>query len=126
MSKNIGTLPEEVSSAIKTIDVNEAKSLHGKNNIMFLDVRETEELLKTGKIKGAIHIPSGFLEFEIENHLQGSHDSTIIVVCAAGMRSLQAAKVLKDMGISNPLNLKGGMNAWIESGYETEKVEAKF
>ena len=126
MSKNIGSLLEEANSIIKTIAVNEAKSLHGKDGIIFLDVRETGELLKTGKIKGAIHIPRGFLEFEIENYLQGSYDSTIIVVCAAGSRSLLAAKVLKDMGVSNPLNLEGGMHAWIDSGYETEEVGREF
>ena len=110
----------------KSQDFDPDQSLHLVNaGAVLIDVRTVKEY-QHSHIKGAIHIPSGFLEFEIENHLQGSHDSTIIVVCAAGMRSLQAAKVLKDMGISNPLNLKGGMNAWIESGYETEKVVAKF
>ena len=52
MSKNIGSLLEEANSIIKTIAVNEAKLLHGKDGIIFLDVRETGELLKTGKIKG--------------------------------------------------------------------------
>ncbi|MGE1166875.1 rhodanese-like domain-containing protein, partial [Peribacillus simplex] len=35
----------------------------------------------------------------------------VIVICQSGMRSKQAAKVLKKLGFQRIINVSGGMNA---------------
>ena len=63
-----------------------------------LDVREPEEF-EQGAITGAIHIPRGHLESQIEQRLP-KRDTKIMVYCAGGSRSAFAAKTLNDLGYS--------------------------
>ena len=44
------------------------------------------------------------------NELDSADD--IIVYCHHGMRSLQAARILKGMGFKKVKNLAGGIDAW--------------
>ena len=73
-----------------------------------LDVRETYEY-QAGHLKGAKLIPLG----ELPKRL-GELDKTkqIVVVCASGARSAQAAKYLVNQGFNQVFNLSGGMLNW--------------
>jgi len=44
----------------------EVAKLVGDANVVFVDIRESEELLKTGALKGAVNVPRGFLEFQAD------------------------------------------------------------
>ena len=54
----------------------------------FLDVRELDEF-EQGTIPGALFIPRGQLETQIENRIS-DHDQQIVVYCAGGARSANA------------------------------------
>jgi rhodanese-related sulfurtransferase len=43
--------------------VDEAKTLHGDPNVVFVDLRDPRELKREGVIPGAFHAPRGMLEF---------------------------------------------------------------
>ena len=95
----------------KTIATNEAIELIDKG-ARVIDVRTIEEY-NTGHIKGAINIPLDTIDT-----INYDKDTTIIVYCATGVRSLQAVNTLSDMGYKNLYNLDGGMLNW---GGETEE-----
>ena len=41
-------------------------------------------------------------------------DEEIVLHCKAGVRSMKALKVLKEMGFSNLKSMRGGINEWSE------------
>ena len=92
-------------SNYKTITENEVNELI-KNDAVIIDVRENEEY-NSGHIVDAINIP-------VENisSVDYDKDTVIIVYCASGVRSANAAKSLIDAGYTNVYNLDGGLINW--------------
>ena len=93
---------------------------------LIIDTREINELAMTGKIKDAVHIPRGLIEFQNKetnpNGVNGfTKDKKIILYCAAGARAALAGKALKDLGFSSVYNL-GGFPDWVKAGLPVEKV----
>ncbi|MGH9278475.1 MAG: rhodanese-like domain-containing protein, partial [Acidimicrobiales bacterium] len=63
---------------------------------IMLDVREADEY-EQGALPGALHIPRGFLESQVENRIT-DRSAPVVVYCAGGNRSAFAAKTLTDLG----------------------------
>ena len=81
---------------------------------VFLDVREMEEY-DQGAIPGAVHIPRGFLESQVEAKVP-DRSTRVVVYCAGGSRSAFAARTLGDLGYSDVVSLTGGFNHWKDEG----------
>src|ERR687893_966167 len=99
---------------IRETDPAEAEAAVRDRGAVILDVREPDEHSQ-GAIPGAIHIPRGNLESNIENRVP-DHDRPIIVQCASGVRSAFAAKTLGDLGYTDVVSLRGGFNRWKDEG----------
>ena len=89
-------------------------------------MRDGTELQASGKVKGAVHVSRGMLEFRADPDLPShdkafSKDKTVLVYCASGGRSALAGKMLKDLGYKDVRNL-GGFKDWADSGRPTERV----
>jgi sulfur-carrier protein adenylyltransferase/sulfurtransferase len=84
------------------------------NTSIFLDVREPEEY-DQGAIPGAIHLPRGNLEFQVEGKLPDK-DAPVVVYCAGGVRSAFAADTMADLGYKDAVSLIGGFNRWKDEG----------
>ncbi len=115
---------------VTTIGPDEASLLLGDDDVVFLDVREGEELSRDGHIRGAVPLPRGVMEFYIDPsssmHMAAlSSDKTVIVFCETGGRSLLATKVALDMGLSKALLLEGGFQAWREAGHPVVRPESE-
>lgn len=80
---------------------------------LIIDVREQSEW-DEGFIPTAVHVPRGFLESRIAG--VASHDTPIVLSCAAGNRSLLAAQTLRDMGYTDVTSLAGGFTEWKRGG----------
>jgi molybdopterin/thiamine biosynthesis adenylyltransferase/rhodanese-related sulfurtransferase len=102
----------KVKAEITEIDGAAAEARLG--DTLVLDVREPDEY-EQGAIPGALHIPRGHLEGQVEGKVPDK-DQPIIVHCASGFRSAFAAKTLKDLGYTNVVNLAGGFNRWKDEG----------
>jgi rhodanese-related sulfurtransferase len=112
---------------VASISADEAASLHDAAKVLFLDVRELQELERDGTIPGAVHASRGFLEFAIDpqspaHKAQLVPDADIVVFCASGMRSLLAAQTMMEMGLNKVRNLEGGFMAWRNRGGRTTSV----
>ena len=88
----------------------------GRDNqdIVLVDVREKYEW-NEGHIPGAVHVPRGFLELQIEEAVPDK-SKTVLLYCAGGVRSLMAGKTLQDMGYENAISMSGGFGQWKSSG----------
>lgn len=74
----------------------------------FIDVREPHEF-SSGHIPGFRNIPLSKLGSSTD---QLPKDKEIVVMCRSGMRSMQAARILKKKGFSKVINVSGGIMAW--------------
>jgi molybdopterin/thiamine biosynthesis adenylyltransferase/rhodanese-related sulfurtransferase len=97
---------------ITEIDGAEAESRLGQS--LVLDVREPDEY-EQGAIPGALHLPRGHLEGQVEGKV-ADKSRPVIVHCASGFRSAFAAKTLQDLGYEDVVNLAGGFNRWKDEG----------
>ncbi len=105
---------------VRTLDIEEARALHGTDDVIFIDLRDIREVAKTGKIAGAHHVPRGMLEFWIDpkgpyHKPFFTEDKIFIFYCAGGWRSALAAKTAQDMGLKPVAHIQGGMKAWLEA-----------
>jgi sulfur-carrier protein adenylyltransferase/sulfurtransferase len=107
-------LRRRLEEQIRQVDPHEVGRLDAGSVI--LDVR-TDEEWREGHLPGAIHIDRGFLEMSIESHVQ-DRSQPILCYCAAGTRSLLAARTLNQMGYSDVTSLRGGIQGWSEAGRE--------
>lgn len=82
-----------------------------------IDVREADEFAE-GRIPGTINIPLSELE---ERFGEIGRDKPIVLVCARGGRSAQAAEYLEFQGYSHLYNLEGGTLNYIRMGHPVEK-----
>jgi sulfur-carrier protein adenylyltransferase/sulfurtransferase len=80
----------------------------------FLDVRELDEY-EQGTIPGALFIPRGHLESQVENRLP-DHDKPVVIYCAGGTRSAFAAETLQQLGYSDVVSMAGGFGRWKNDG----------
>ena len=102
-------------SQIREISVAEAKDRIA--DLRVLDVREPAEFA-SGSLPGAINVPRGVLEFQIDtlDIFKGDRDAAFLVYCQSGGRSALAAETLQKLGYRQPLNLAGGFSAWKSAG----------
>jgi molybdopterin/thiamine biosynthesis adenylyltransferase/rhodanese-related sulfurtransferase len=95
--------------------VNDLLKNNGKSTVV-LDVREKDEW-REGHLEGAVSLPRGFLEIKVETTVPDKN-TPVIAYCAGGVRSLLAAKIMKEMGYQNVTSMSGGYTAWKNSGYQ--------
>jgi len=89
-----------------------AKALGGAEAPFLLDVREPAEMID-GRIAGSINIPMG----EVEQRLgEIPTDRDVVVICHLGARSAYVTRALNARGYSRAMNLRGGMEAWLDEG----------
>ncbi len=119
--KGFKQLLAEADAVIDTITAEEAIALHGRDDVLFVDVRESDEAAKAGQITNSVAAPRGFLEFQADaespmHNPAFSAGKRLVLYCASGGRSTLAAKTLDDMGIDNVCHIAGGFAAWREAG----------
>jgi rhodanese-related sulfurtransferase len=89
--------------------------------VLIVDVREPHEY-DAGHIPGAINIPRGLLEFQIDQHPSlNDRNTEIVLQCQGGGRSALATVSLQELGYKHVSNLAGGYSAWSAAGLPTEK-----
>ncbi len=84
--------------------------------VVVVDVREASEF-DYEHIPGSVLLPLSFLDPDFFPPIT---ERPLVLVCAIGKRSLAAGKQLIKGGITNVVNLTGGLAAWKEAGLETQ------
>src|SRR5690606_23628698 len=123
-------LLDAANSEVETLSVNEALALAGRDDVVFVDLRDIRELEREGRMPGAFHCPRGMLEFWIDpsstyHKPVFAQDKRYVFFCAAGWRSALAAQTAQRMGLKPVAHIEGGFGAWKKAGGATEAAEKK-
>jgi rhodanese-related sulfurtransferase len=111
-------------AAVPGITPTDAAALVKSAGALIVDVRDGTEVKASGKVKGALAVSRGMLEFRADPgaptyNTEFRKDRPILLYCASGGRSALAGKTLRDMGFTDVRNL-GGFKDWVDSGGEVE------
>lgn len=97
--------------------VQEAMTLiRDDSRTVIIDIRSSAEVC-LGYLRGARFVPLGLIEGE-SNKLTPDREAPVLVYCAAGDRSIEAADRLRRMGFKNARSIAGGYNAWLNADGE--------
>lgn len=100
---------------VKEIDVQDLKArIDAGENIALIDIRSDAELAQ-GVLPGAEHLAMHLIPLRMADLPK---DRDVVLYCRSGARSYHACNFLEQQGISNVLNLRGGIIAWARQGYE--------
>lgn len=120
-------LIDAANAEIRTVTVDEARSMAEDPQITFVDLRDRRELEREGRIPGAFHCPRGMLEFWIDPDSPYhkpifAEPRQFVFYCASAWRSALATKTAQDMGLAPVAHLGGGFTAWRDAGAPVEEV----
>ena len=125
MSKSVQSMVDEAMAAITTHSLDEARALHGRDDVVFVDLRDVRELEREGTIPGAFHAPRGMLEFWVDaaspyhKPVFSQPGKRYVLFCAAGWRSALATQTMLQMGVADVGHVDGGFTAWKAAGAPT-------
>ncbi|MFT5820378.1 MAG: rhodanese-related sulfurtransferase [Crocinitomix sp.] len=89
-----------------------------KRGSVFVDVREPHEIAELSyAIEGHLQIPLGNIQTRMS---EISKDSSVIIGCRSGARSMQACQFLSMNGYTNVKNLAGGIMSWTNNDLPTK------
>lgn len=115
---------EEANAVVPRMSAQDAIEKYNAGGAVFVDVRDSGAIAKTGTIAGAHRVARGMMEFAADpatpfhnDALQ--HDAEIYLVCGAGGQAALAGKTMKEMGFTNVTNI-GGFGDWKEAGGAVE------
>lgn len=121
LKKSAKQMVDEANALVRTCSIDEARALHGRDDVLFVDVRDVRELEHEGVIPGAVHAPRGILEFWVDPQSPYyrpvfADGKRMVLFCALGWRSALAARTLLEMGFLDVAHIEGGFTAWKEAG----------
>jgi rhodanese-related sulfurtransferase len=124
MMKSAKDFMEEANAVVPRMGAEDAIAKHKAGDAVFVDVRDSGVIAKSGTIAGAHRIARGMMEFVADPatqfHNEAMHkDAEIYLVCVAGGQAALAGKTMKDMGFTNVTNI-GGFGDWKEAGGPVE------
>jgi rhodanese-related sulfurtransferase len=130
ITRGYKALLEDANAKVETISAAEALTLHGRGDVMFVDLRDPRELEREGRIPGAFHCPRGMLEFWIDpdspyHKPVFAENKRFVFFCAGGWRSALAAATAQDMGLKPVAHMGNGFSAWREAGGPIETPQRK-
>ena len=125
MPTSVKQMLEAANAAVPRVTPDQAREMIAKGNTLVVDVRDTPEVERSGKVAGAVHVSRGMLEFRADpespyHDKNFAKDKTVVLYCASGGRSALSAKTLKDLGYERVYNL-GAFKDWAESGGAIDK-----
>jgi len=118
-------LVDAAEREIETLSVDDARALHGRGDVVFIDLRDVRELEREGRMPGAFHCPRGMLEFWIDpdspyHKPVFGEDKRFVFFCAGGWRSALAAQTAHRMGLKPVAHIEGGFGEWKKAGGPVE------
>ena len=130
LKKGFRQLVDEAKSRIKTVSLEEARTRLGKDDVVFVDLRDVRELEREGMVPGAFHCPRGMLEFWIDPDSPYYKDvfapgKEFVFYCNGAWRSALACDTAQQMGLGPVVEMDGGFTAWTRAGYPVAERAAK-
>lgn len=130
VTRGVRELCAEAEREVEAWEPEEALRHHGRDDVVFVDLRDVRERWRDGTVPGAHHAPRGMLEFWVDPDSPYAREifqsgKRFLFYCAGGLRSVLAAKAVQDMGLHPVCHLRGGFAAWKAAGGPVEAVEPR-
>ncbi|HHJ13202.1 MAG TPA: rhodanese-like domain-containing protein [Gammaproteobacteria bacterium] len=90
-------------------------------SVRLIDVRSEQEMAQ-GVIPGAEALPMHRVPLRLDD-LRGNNKK-LVIYCRTGARSGQVCAFLRQQGVNQAINLRGGIVAWYRQGYPVEAPPA--
>lgn len=122
ITRGVKALCAEALAEIETWTPEQAIAALGRDDVVFVDIRDVRELWRDGSIPGAYQANRGMLEFWVDPEspyhkpVFARADTQYVLFCAAGWRSALSTKMLQDMGLPRVAHIDGGFGAWKAAG----------
>jgi rhodanese-related sulfurtransferase len=130
ITKHVHDMVEAAERTIETLSAEQAIALHGRGDVVFVDIRDIRELNRDGRVPGAFHCPRGMLEFWVDPQSKYhkpvfAEEKRFVFFCAAGQRSALATLTAQEMGLKPVAHIGGGFGAWKAAGGPVEMPAEK-
>jgi rhodanese-related sulfurtransferase len=126
MPSNVKDMLAAANATVPRLQPAEVSKMLGADDVLVVDVRDPTEVQASGKIKGAVAVSRGMLEFRADPENQYHNpafrrDKRVVLYCGSGGRAALAGKTLQEMGYKSVFNA-GGFKEMADAGVETEKA----
>jgi molybdopterin/thiamine biosynthesis adenylyltransferase/rhodanese-related sulfurtransferase len=119
MAPTYSDLLADARRRVREVSLDELlRRVQAREDYVLVDVREKEEH-RAGYIPGAISVPRGFLEQQIESRVPDK-SARVVTYCAGGVRSAFAAATLAELGYTHVESANPGFVRWKDLGYPVE------
>ncbi len=124
MAMTVNDMLAAARPMVPAITPAEAVELVRSKDALIVDIRDGTEVKASGKVKGAVAVSRGLLEFRADP-ASSTHDKAfrtdrpVILYCGSGARATLAGKTLHELGFADVRNL-GGFKDWVAAGGEVE------
>jgi rhodanese-related sulfurtransferase len=130
LRKGFKQMVDEAKARITTLSLDEARGRLGRDDTVFVDLRDVRELEREGVIPGAFHCPRGMLEFWLDPESPYhkpvfASGKSFVFFCNGAWRSALAADTAQQMGLPDVYEMDGGFAKWKELGHPVEQKVAK-
>jgi len=106
---------------IPTIDVKRLYELSERGPIDLIDVRTLEEFREIRAV-GTRNVPLDALNpHAVAKARTAPGDGPLYFICAVGIRSEWACRMMIAAGYSNVVNVEGGTQAWVTAGLPSQQ-----
>jgi rhodanese-related sulfurtransferase len=114
----------EANAAVPRLNPAEIREVIGKEDVLIVDVRDATELASGGKLKGAVNVSRGMLEFRADpespfHNPAFQKDKTVLIYCGSGGRAALSGKTLQELGYKTVYNA-GGFKELADAGLDIE------
>lgn len=99
-----------------TLKASEFYEKTNATNVQLVDIRTSEEY-QSGHIKNSVNIDFTSNTFK-ESFVDFNPQKPLYIYCKTGIRSAKAISILENKGFKFVYDLKGGITAWKEAGYQ--------
>ena len=115
ITRGYKALLDEANAKIETLPAADAIALHGREDVVLVDLRDPRELEREGRMPGAVHCPRGMLEFWIDPESPYhkpifNQDKPSCSSARRGWRSALSAATAQDMGLKPVAHVRGRLH----------------
>lgn len=130
ITRHVSEMVAEANRLVQSLSGEDAQRMLGREDVVFIDLRDPREVKREGGIPGAFHCPRGMLEFWIDPDSPYAkpvfqEDRTFVFYCASGWRSALATRAAQEMGLAPVAHIRGGFGAWKAAGGPVAMPEPK-
>ena len=114
ITTSVKSMVEAAEREIEEIAAADAVKLHGRDDVVLVDLRDPRELRARRQGAGRVPLPRGMLEFWIDPESpyykpKFAEDKKFVFFCAGGLRSALAAQTAQHMGLKPVAHILGGL-----------------